>query len=115
MQLREVKRKRRKAEQLRVRTKLTVHHQLYKDQCREVGHLRIKSKKRHCSYKIGKRGNSQKRLFKITKKPLGNDVEFILPSCSSGDSLANTFSDFFMRKTAEIRDSTIVMDADFAF
>ena len=38
---------------------------------------------------------------------MGHKREIILPSYSSENDLANKFSDFFMRKTATIRDTTI--------
>ena len=38
---------------------------------------------------------------------MGHKAEIILPSFSSDNDLANTLSDFFMRKTATVRDTTI--------
>jgi hypothetical protein len=124
-ELRESKHKRRKAERLWRRTQLNIHHQLYRDQCHYVGKLLTVSKKTYFSNKIAECGCSQKDLFRITKNLMGQKGEIILPSYSSGNDLANKFSDFFTKKTATIRDTiinngssmsdTIVMSADVKF
>ena len=56
---------------------------------------------------------------------MGNKEEVVLPCWSSDNSTVNTFSDFFMRKTAEIIDiieadnssmsETVVMDSGVGF
>jgi len=91
-ELREGKHNRRKAEQLWRKPKLKIHHQLFKEKCREVGNLLMRSKRTYYSDKIAECGN---RLFRITKNLMGYKGEIILPSCSSDEHLANKFSDFF--------------------
>jgi len=44
--IREAKHKRRKAERLWRRTKLTVHHQMFKEECRNIIALLIKAKRK---------------------------------------------------------------------
>ena len=58
--IREAKHKRRKAERLWRRTKLTVHHQMFKEECRNVIALLIKAKKEHYSNKIVECGTKSK-------------------------------------------------------
>jgi exonuclease III len=124
-ELREAKHKRRKAERLWRRTKLTIHHQLYKDKCSEVGKLLVKSKSTYYSNKISECGRNQKQLFKITQNLMGQKGEVILPSSFSDEDLANKFSDFFISKITTIREridadnspvsESVVMSADVRF
>lgn len=123
-ELRDAKHKRRKAERLWRRTKLTVHHQLFKEQCRLVSVLLIKSKKEYYSRKITDCGTDHKKLFRLTKNLMGQKGEIVLPSCPSDTTLANRFSEFFMNKIATIRENinsavtgndTLVMSADVEF
>ena len=95
---------RRKAELLWRKTKLEIHHQLFKERCRELGKLLMRSKRTYYSDKIAECGNSKKCLFRITKNLMGHKGELYLPSCSSDERLAYKFSDFFMRKITTIRD-----------
>ena len=56
---------------------------------------------------------------------MADEGEVVLPTCSSGDSLANELSNVFIRQTAKIRNTvhtdnasmneTILMEADVAF
>ena len=89
------------------------------------GSFNDKTERSCYSDKIAEFEKSQKRSFRITKVPIGDMGEIILPSCSSDNSLAEKFNDLFMRKTAEKRVSvdadnhsmieTVVMDAEVAF
>jgi len=58
-ELREGKHNRRKAERLCRKTKLEIHHQLYKERCREVGKLLMGSKKTYYSDQIAECGKSK--------------------------------------------------------
>ncbi|KAK2144742.1 hypothetical protein LSH36_734g01020 [Paralvinella palmiformis] len=123
--IREDKHKRRKAERLWRRTKLTVHHQMFKKECRNVIALLIKAKKEHYSNKIVECGTESKQLFKLAKHLMGHKSEVILPSCPSDRDLANRFGDFFVNKIIIIRDNisalnnttneNMVMTADIKF
>ncbi len=83
------------------------------------------SRKTYFTSKIAECGCSQKGLSGISKNLMGHKGKIILPSYSSGNDLANKFSDFFTKKTATIRDTiinngssmsdTIVMSADVKF
>jgi len=67
--LREGKHNGRKAERLWRKTKLEIHHQLFKERCHEVGELLMRSKRTCYSDKIAECGNSKKR---ITKNLMGH-------------------------------------------
>lgn len=102
-ELREAKQKRRKAERQWRRTKLTVHQQIYKDQCRQVGLLLVQAKKNYYSDKIAECGTDHKQLFRLTKNLMGQNGDTILPSCSSEKILSNNFSNYFLNKIKTIR------------
>ena len=89
-ELRSAKHKRRKAERLWRKTKLTVHHQLFKQECQNVSTLLMNSKKEYYSKKIVECGNEHKLLFHLTKNLMGNNRELSLPTCSTEDDLAKT-------------------------
>lgn len=55
------------------------------------------------SEKIESCGRDQKTLFKVTKNLLGKTEEVVLPSSTSSNELAQTFSDFFIDKIDGIR------------
>jgi len=57
---REGKHNRRKADRLWRKTKLEIHHQLFKEICREVEKLRMRSKRTYYSDKIAECRNSKK-------------------------------------------------------
>ena len=46
---------------------LTVHHQMFKEECRNVIALLIKAKKEHYSNKIVECGTESNQLFKLAK------------------------------------------------
>ena len=92
-----------------------------------MGQLLARSMWTYYLYKIAEHGISQKYMFKITENLKGHKGEIILPSRSSDDMLANTFGDFFMRRTTEMNSTTdsnntpmnttivLVLDADVKF
>ena len=86
-ELRTAKRKRRKAERLWRKTKLTIHQQLFKEECRTVSALLAQSKKDYYSNKIAECGTDHKQLFQLTKNLMGHKREVVLPSCSSDEKL----------------------------
>jgi hypothetical protein len=103
--IREAKHKRGKAERLWRRTKLTLHQQIFKEECRNVIALLIKAKKEHYSNKIVECGTESKQLFKLSKHLMGHKGEVIVPSYPSDRDLANRFGDFFIYKITTIRDN----------
>lgn len=125
-ELREAKQKRRKAERKWRRTKLIIHQQIYKDQCRLVGLLLVQAKKNYYSDKIAECGTDHKQLFRLTKNLMGQNGDVILPSCSSEKILSNKFSNYFLNKITTIRTNigsvnsladsdNLVMTADIPF
>ena len=64
-ELRHAKHVRRRAEKVWRRTKLTVHRQLFREQCNAVNKLMISAKKTFFSAKIRDCGKDQKQLFKL--------------------------------------------------
>ena len=63
---------RRRAEEVWRRTKLTVHRQLFREQCNAINKLMISAKKTFFSAKIRDCGKDQKQLFKLTSHLMGN-------------------------------------------
>ena len=100
--LREEKQKRRKAERLWRRTRLTIHHQMYKEQCRVVGSLVTQCKKDYYSDKIVEYGSNHSRLFRLTKDLMGQRGEIILPYRSSEQELSNK-SDYSLNTISTIK------------
>ena len=102
-ELHDAKHLRRKHERKWRATKLSIDHQIYRNQCAVVNRLLIKARLDYYSDKVNSCGNDSKELFKITKHLLkGNEVS-ALPSDSSPKQLAQDFSDFFINKIENIR------------
>ena len=94
---------RRRAEKVWRRTNLTVHRQLFREQCNAVNKLMISAKKTFFSAKIRDCGKDQKQLFKLTCNLMGNTGRVILPTHESAEQFANIFGDFYIDKIAAIR------------
>ena len=77
-QLRHAKHARRRAEKVWRRTKLTVHRQLFREQCNAINKLMISAKKILFSAKIRDCGKDQKELFKLTNHLMSNTGQVIL-------------------------------------
>ena len=82
---------------------LTIHRQLFKEQCNAVNKLMISAKKTLFSAKIRDCGQDQKQLFKLTCQLMGNTGRVILPTHESAEQVATIFSDFYIDKVATIR------------
>ena len=98
-ELRHAKHARRRAEKVWRRTKLTVHRQLFREQCNAVNKLMISAKKPLFSAKIRDCGKDQKQLCHL----MGNTGRVILPTHQSAEQLATIFGDFYIDKVATIR------------
>jgi hypothetical protein len=86
------------------KTRLAVHHQIYRNQCSEYNILLREAHIEYYSSKVESCGNDSKSLFKITKRLLGNDSNgAALPENSSPKDTAQQFSDFFVDKIEKIR------------
>ena len=101
--LHDAKHLRRKLERKWRASKLTVDHQIYRNQCAVVNKLLIRARLDFYSDKINSCGNDSKGLFKITKHLLGGSEVVALPSGVSPKQLAQNFSDFFINKIENIR------------
>ncbi|KAJ8046228.1 hypothetical protein HOLleu_04841 [Holothuria leucospilota] len=102
--LREAKQKRRRAERLWRSTKLSIHWQLFRKQCRQVNKLLFTEKKTYYFNKIVECGNNRKQLFSMTRQIMGLQGDLSLPRHSDLDALAHRFNDYFINKINEIRD-----------
>ena len=102
-ELRQTKHAGGRAEKVWRRTKLTVHRQLFREQCKAVNKLMISAKKTFVSAKIRDCGKDQKELFKLTSHLMGNTGRVILQIHESADQLATIFGDFYNDKVATIR------------
>ena len=103
-ELHEAKHLRRKLERKWQNSRLTVDHQIYRDQCVIVNKLLKQARIQYYSEKIDSYENDKKHLFKVTKDILGCAKEVVLPSNKNSKELANEFSDFFTDKIERIRD-----------
>ena len=102
-ELREAKHEKRRCERTWRRTGLTVHQQLYKDQCRHVNKLLHVTKQDYFIEQIMECGRDQKKLYSLTRKLLGNTGNSILPSHISPSDLGEKFSQYFHSKISTIR------------
>lgn len=106
-ELREAKHERRRRERTWRRTKLTVHHELYREQCRTVNTLLFKARQDFFSDKIIACGRDQKKLFRVTRSLMGDKGEVTLPAHDSKQELAENFNRFFTDKVSAIRMSIL--------
>ena len=110
--LHEAKHARRRLERLWRRTKLTVHHQMYRTQCSLVNKLLRESRTSYYSAKILECGRDQKQVYKISRHLLGDTGCSPLPESESPRALAESFSEFFTDKIAKIRESLVTTQDD---
>ena len=102
-ELHDAKHLKRKLERQWRTTKLTIHHEIYRNQCALTNKLLKQARLSYYSDKVESCGRDQKSLFKVTKHLLGDSNETRLPSSQSPKALAQTFSDFFISKIETIR------------
>ena len=102
-ELRHVKHAQATRERMAANNQLTVHRQLFKEQCNAVNKLMISAKKTLFSAKIRDCGQDQKQMFKLTCQLMCNTGQVILPTHESAEQLATIFGDFYIDKVAIIR------------
>ena len=102
-ELHEAKHLRRKLERKWRATKLSVDHQIYRNQCSIVNQLLSCARVDYYSDKINSCGNDTKGFFKITKHLLSGSEVSAMPSDLSPNQVAQEFSDFFVNKIENIR------------
>ena len=101
-ELHEVKHLRRWLERKWRNGKLTVHHQIYREQCAVVNKLLRRTKTSYYSDKIKAYGRDQRITFKLANHLLGDKIPPV-PNSPSSESLPQNFSDFFTHKIINIR------------
>jgi hypothetical protein len=92
-------------------TKLTVHRQIFKENCSKVTKLLLNCKKDYYVSKIQELGNDCKQLYRITNSLMGNKNDSILLEHKDDGELATRFCDFFLGKIQRIRDDLRLLDA----
>lgn len=101
--LKAMKKHKRKLERTYLKTRLEVHRQIYRDQCRIYTDALNYTKSSYYKAQISKADSNQlfrmiDSLVKVKRMPL-------LPSHASGQHLAQCFSDFFQSKIQKLRDN----------
>ena len=110
-----LKRERRRAERCWLKSKLTVHKQIYENIKRKFTDLVNNAKTAFYSYKI-QTSNSCKELFHNFSAILGKKNSTPLPSSLDSDDIPQAFSEYFTNKFITIRNGfpplnpTVVMD-----
>ena len=102
-EIRKAKAERRKAERKWRTTKLTVHHQIFKELKNQVCYLIDKSKQQHYSESICEHQGNQKVLFKTVNILLNNKKVASFPNDKSDKNTSDRFSNFFVEKIQKIR------------
>ena len=97
----ELKRERRQAERRWLKSKLTVHKQIYDSIKQKVTNLVDKAKQAYYSAKI-QSSTTCKQLFQNFNTILGKSRSSPLPSTFDSDDLPNVFSDYFTEKIRNI-------------
>ena len=97
--------KRRKLERLWCKTQLTVHREMYVQQCVNVNKLIYDSKMLFYSDIIENNSNNQRILFSSIQRMLNLKSSKKLPSHDSAKDLAESFAEFFSNKVEVIRQS----------
>lgn len=103
-ELHDAKHLRRKLERKWQSSKLTVDHEIYRNQCAKVNNMLVEAKANHYLDKVAACGRDQKQLFQITKDLLNGPTETSLPTNIKTHKLPQEFSDFFVKKIETIRD-----------
>ena len=98
----ELKRERRQAERRWLKSKLTVHEQIYDSIKQKVTNLVDKARQAYYSAKI-QSSTTCKQLFQNFNTILGKSRSSPLPSTFDFDDLPNVFSDYFTEKIRSIR------------
>ena len=102
-ELHEAKHLRRKLERRWLKNRLTVNHQIYRDQCVVVNKLIKQTRIAYYSEKITACAHDQKGIYKVAKHLLGERGSTSLPQTASPSELTEMFSSFFIEKIQNIR------------
>ena len=99
-ELHEAKHLRRKLERKWQQTRLTVDHQIYRQQCAHVNKLLRQTRISHYSDKISACGRDPEGVYKIARHLMGGKGSAtVSPQNSHPGCLADNFSDFFSQRS----------------
>lgn len=104
-ELRESNGERRKAERKMRKTGLTIHKQIYRENCISANRLLFKCKKDFYYNKLFDAGGNQKQPHRLTNNLMGNKHEIILPLHSDELELSNKSNQYFLGKIETIRNN----------
>ena len=85
------------------RSKLTVHYKMYREQCVVYNKLLLSTRSSYYQRQLEDCGRDPKLTLRTAKLLLGDRSDPILPDHSSKSDLAESFSNFFVQKIADIR------------
>lgn len=102
-EIRIAKRDRRRAERRWRSTRLSVHHEIYRTECRRVSKLCRDARKEYYCSRIEDCGTDQRKIFQIASDLMNKRKDTSLPSSCSSQELAEDFAEFFMDKISRIR------------
>ena len=100
--IRVAKQSRRQAERLWRKTRLTVHHDMFRERCKLVSAQIQEAKKHYYLALITDSKNDARKLFGIVNNLLGRRKETVLPTNQPASELVDMFSRFFNDKIANI-------------
>ena len=102
-ELHEAKHLKRKLERKWRETGLVVHRLIYRQQCSAMNKLLRQARTSYYHQKIADCGHDQKGVYRVAKHLMGQQGEVALPQSSNAGELTQRFSDFFIKKIADIR------------
>ena len=100
--IRVAKQSRRQAERLWRKTRLTVHHDMFREKCRLASAQIQESKKQYYLALMTDSKSDARKLFGIVNNLLGRRKETVLPTNQPASALVDMFSRFFNDKIANI-------------
>ena len=110
-ELTELKKQRRSAEKKWLKSRLTVHKQIFNSSKRNVAKLVQKGRTQYYTSKICSSSSNNRELHSICKHLTGYTNSFSLPTSDCHDDLPQAFSDFFNTKIDTIRHELDQMSA----
>ena len=113
-EIHKAKQLRRRAERQWRKTKLAVHLEIYRTECRNVSRLCNEARKCYYCLQIEECGHDQKKIFSIANDLMNKKKDCSLPTSSDPKELSEQFAEFFTDKIEKIKqtfDDTIVDNA----
>ena len=100
-EIHEERKKRRRMERKFKKTKLEIHRQMWREQCRSV--VRLIDQKKKLYYQTKLTNASSKEAFTMIDQLLDKDRSLVIPSGMDDQILTEKFSEFFQAKIGKIR------------